>query len=125
LPNIRFAPSFKWLGERLEQLRGRTLVTTTKRNGNGEFTVVSQFYFRGQRDIAVLGCLKFPIHFEVVHQVLPTIAEADVADRSPRETAAARHEQVSVLPLRVKEFVIADLRTPSGVAGTTAGQVWR
>src|SRR5262249_59196657 len=44
------------------------------------------------------------------HEVLPAIAEADVADRSPGETAAASHEQMDVLPLRVKHLVIAELQ---------------
>src|SRR5215831_2394567 len=116
---------FKRSCQRLEQLRGRALVASTKPKGNCKFASVRQIHFRGQRDVAVLGSREFPVHLEMVHQVLPAIAEADVADRSPGETAAACHEQMDVLPLRMEQFVVAELRVPSGVTGAEASQVWR
>ena len=109
----------------MEQFRNRALVTSTKRNSDRKFSAVRQIDFAGQRDVAVLSGLKFPVHFEIVHQVLPTVAETDVTDRSPRETAAACHEQVHVLALGVEQFVIADFRTRPGVAGTKTAEVRR
>ena len=91
LTNIAFAFFCKGFGQRLKQFRRSALVTSTKCNRDREFTVVRQIDFAGQGDIPVRSCSELPIHFEVVHQILPTIAEADVADRAPGETAAGCH----------------------------------
>ena len=60
-----------------------------------------------------------------MHQVLPAIAEADVTDRAPGETATARHEQMNVLPYGVHQFATADFSARPGVAATKTGQVRR
>ena len=125
LANIRFAMRLKRLCQRLEQLRRRALVTATKRNGDCEFTVVREIDLAGQCDVALLGCLKFPVHFEVMHQVLPAVAKADIAHGSAREISAACHDKVNTVALRVDQFAVADFRTPSGVAGANATQVRR
>ena len=88
-----------------------------------EFTVVWKIDFAGQRDIAVLGFAKLPVHFEIVHQILPAVAGADIADRPARETGAACHNQVNVFALSVDEFDTADFGTPPGVAGAVARDV--
>jgi hypothetical protein len=66
-----------------------------------------------------------PIHFEVIHQILPTIAEADVADRTPGETATACHKQMNVLALCVHQFVITELSARPRVTGAKTAQVRR
>ena len=79
--------------------------------------------FACQRDVALLGCAKLPVHLEIVHEILPTIAETDVTDRAARKTGAARHDQVNVFPLSADEFDTANFNTPPGVAGAKAGNV--
>src|SRR4029077_1906087 len=111
----------KRVRQRLEQLDGRALVAAAKCNGDGEFAAAWKIYFASQRDVALLGGAEFPIHFEIVHHVLPAIAEADIANRSARETRAACDDQVNVFALRVHDFDSADFRTPRGVACTTPG----
>ena len=66
---------------------------------------------------------KFPIHFEIIHQILPTIAGADKADGPPRKPAAASHDQMNIFALGMKQFVAADFRTPTGVARAMARDV--
>src|SRR4029077_12599123 len=88
-----------------------------------EFIGRRQMDFACQRDVAVLGCAKLPVHFEIVHEILPTVTETDVADRSARETGAARHDQVNVLAVGADEFDTAHFRTPAGVTSAKAGDV--
>ena len=47
LTNIRFAFFLEGLGQRLEQLRGRALVTSTECNSDRKFTAVRQIDFTG------------------------------------------------------------------------------
>jgi hypothetical protein len=113
----------KRLGHRLEQLRGCALVASTKRHGDCELASLREIDFACSCDVAVLGCLKLPVHFEIVHQVLPTIAKADITDGPARETGTARHDEVNVFALSVDEFDSADFGTPSGIARATSGYV--
>src|SRR5207248_10883355 len=102
---------------------GCALVAATKCSRDREFIGGWQIDFAGQCDIAVLGCAKLPVHFEIVHKILPTVAETDIADRSAREAGAACHDQVDVFALSADEFDTAHFRTPAGVAGATTGDV--
>src|SRR6266498_715150 len=111
------------LGQRLEQLGGCALVAAAKCDSQREFTGAWKIDFPGQRDVAVLGCLKLPVHFEIVHKVLPAVAETDVADRATREAGAACHDQVNVLALSADEFDTAHFSTPPGIAGAEAVDV--
>src|SRR6185437_15585921 len=113
----------EWLSQGLEQLGRCALVAAAKRDSHGEFTVVWKIDFPGQGDIAVLGRLKLPVHFEMAHKVLPTIAETDIADRATREAGAARHDQVNVFALGTDELDTAHFSPPAGVAGAEAGDV--
>src|ERR1044072_8829342 len=92
LADICLAMRLERLSHRLEQLGSGALITAAKCHGHAELTIVWKVDFSGQRDIAVKGRLELPVHFEIVHQVLPTIAETDVAYGTPRETAAACHD---------------------------------
>jgi hypothetical protein len=107
----------------LEQLCDRALVAAAKRDSHGEFTAAWKIDFPGQRDIAVLGRLKLPVHFEMVHKILPTIAETDIADRATREAGAACHDQVNVFALSADEFDTTHFSPPPGIAGAEAGDV--
>src|SRR4029453_10543920 len=111
LTNIAFALLGEGLGERLEQFGSGALVTSTKRNSDCKFPARRQIDFAGQRDIPVRSCSKLPVHLEIVHQILPAIAEADVTDRAPGEPTAACHEQMNAVALCVHQFVITDFRT--------------
>jgi hypothetical protein len=59
----------------------------------------------------------------MLHQVLPAVAETDVADRPARETNAACHDQVKIFALSVDEFDAADFRTPTRVVRAGSGYV--
>src|SRR5205814_6017145 len=99
LTDVSCAMRFKRVRQRLEQLGRRALIASTERNGNCEFTAVWNRYFARQRDVPVFRCGKFPFHFEMLRQVLPTVAEADVADRPADETGIACDDQMNVLSL--------------------------
>jgi hypothetical protein len=97
----------------------------SERDGDCEFTTFRQIDLRGQRDVTVPGCLKFPVHFKVVHQVMPAVAKADIADRPAREVSAACHDEVNPVALRVDQFAIAYFRILSGVTGAKPIEVQR
>src|SRR5258705_8431180 len=88
LPDIPLAVRLKRLGQRLEQFGGCALVAPSARNGDREFTVAREIDFARERNVAVLGAAELPVHFEIVYQVLPTIAGANVADRAASESRA-------------------------------------
>src|SRR5439155_14565160 len=66
---------------------------------------------------------ELPVHFEITHQVLPTVAEAYITDGSAGKTSAACHDKVNVFALGADEFCGADFRAPGGVAGAATGNV--
>src|SRR5207244_8806797 len=99
------------------------LVTSTERESNCELAAIWEIDLASSCDVAIHGFLKLPIHFEIVHQVLPTITEADVTDGASRETGAACHDQVNVFALSVDEFDTADFRTPRRVVGAASSYV--
>ena len=107
----------------MEQLGCCALVAAAKCDSHGEFTGVWKNNFPRQRDIAVQSGLKLPVHFEIVHQVLPTIAETDIAYRATREAGAARHNQVNVYALRADKLDTAHLNAPPRVARAETGDV--
>src|SRR5436305_14666124 len=63
--------------------------------------------FACQRDVALLGCSKLPVHLEIVHEILPTIAETDVTDRAARKACGARHDKVNVLALSADKLTLS------------------
>ena len=107
----------------MEQLGSSALVAAAKCYGDCKFAGGWQIDFAGQRDIAVLGCGKLPIHFEIVHKILPTVAETDIADRPAREAGAARHDQVNIFALGADELDTAHLNAPPRVTGAETGDV--
>src|SRR4029453_7455488 len=119
------------LSQRLEQLGGCALITAAKGYSHCEFTGAWKIDFPGQRNISVPARLKLPVptkrpvHFEIVHEALPTITETDIANRAAREASAARHDQVNVFTLSSEQLDTAHIRTPAGVAGAKAGDVRR
>src|ERR1700677_3869764 len=60
---------------------------------NYKFPVVADVDLAGQRDISVGRGTELPVHFEVVHQVLPAVAPADKAATSASEATTRRHDQ--------------------------------
>ena len=68
---------------------------------------------------------KFPVHFEIVHQILPAVAGADVTDRAAGESACCSHDQMNAVALGVDQCAGADFRTPPGIAGAESRQVRR
>jgi hypothetical protein len=64
----------------LEQLGRCALVAAAKCYRERELAGVWKIDFPGQCDVAVLSRLELPLHFKMVHNVLPAIAETDIAD---------------------------------------------
>src|SRR5262249_19826562 len=108
---------------RLEQLGRCTLVAAAKRDSHGEFARTWKINFTGQCDISVHGRLKLPIHFEIVHKVLPAVAETDIADRATRKAGATCHDQVNVFAFSGDDFDTANFSQSPGVAGAKPGNV--
>ena len=79
--------------------------------------------FARQRDVAMPGGAEFPVHLEIVHQILPAVAGADIPNGSPRKPCAASHDQMHTLALGMEQVVAADFRTPTGVARALARNV--
>src|SRR6185503_16230378 len=121
LPDIRFALTIKWFSQGKKQLGHCGLVSAATGNGDGEFTAV-QFDFSRECDVASLGGAELPIHLEIVHQILPAITGANVANRAPAESRAARKGDVNVFALSEDESAGADFSAASGVAGAIGRQ---
>ena len=79
--------------------------------------------FAGQRDVALLGRVELPVHFEIAHQILPAVAGADIADRATGETWTAAHDEVDGLTLGANESGVADFTTPPAIAGAIPGDM--
>ena len=124
LPNIGFAMNIERFRQRLQQLRHSALVTPAQSNRDRKFIAVLKIDFPGQRNVAVLRGRKFPVHFEIIHQILPTVARPDIANRPPQKSAAASHDQMQIFALGMKQFVAADFGTPTRVARAVAREVW-
>ena len=84
---------------------------------------VRQIDLPGQSDVAVPGLSEFPIHLEIVHQVLPAVAESDVTDGALREIGRAAERHIDVLPLRVEKLPAIQSAPPSRVVFARALQV--
>src|SRR5471032_886476 len=89
LTDILLALVGEWSCERLQKLGGSAVAIAPEAHAQSELHSAGQINFPGQGDVTIRGLFKFPIHFEVVHQVLPAVAESDVADRSLREIGCA------------------------------------
>lgn len=79
---------------------------------------------RRQRDMTVLRLFEFPIHREIVHQVLPAIAVANVADGAPREIRLAPEQHADVFALPLEELPATQSAPPRRVVLARAFQVW-
>src|SRR6185437_6962827 len=123
LPNIGFAMNIEWFRERLQQLRHSALVTSAEGNRDRKFITVLKIDFSSESNVTVLGGRKFPVHFEIIHQVMPTVARTNIADRPPQKSAAASHYQMQIFALGMKQFVAADFGGPSGIARAVAREV--
>ena len=110
-------------GQRLQQFGGGALADM----GHYSLWPVStlKINFAGQRNVSIFRARKFPIHFEIVDQVLPPVALADVTNGAPGKAAAAADHQVHARALGLHQFVAGDFKTPPGVAGPVAGNVRR
>src|ERR1700724_96079 len=101
--------------QRLQQVGGSALVAVPQSNCDCEFISALKIDFTGKRNISILSGAEFPVHLEIIHQVLPTVTRADIADRTPRKTSIAADYEVKAASLRAKQFVRADFTTPSGI----------
>src|SRR6516164_8127614 len=72
---------------------------------------------------AVLGGGELPVHFEVIHQVLPAVAETYKPNGTPREAGATAHDEMEISPLRVEQFHCTDFATPSGISRAVSRNV--
>src|SRR5881398_4017562 len=59
----------------------------------------------------------------MLHQILPTVAEAYVTNRTASETGIACDDQMNVLSLSMDNFAAANFRTPRRIARATTGYV--
>src|SRR5947209_6421439 len=85
--------------QRLRKNRGGCVQPVAEGDANGELTAFAEIDLRHYGHIAVLGALKFPVHGEVVVDVLPAIAEAHKAAGGAPEVMVASHCQPrAVLP---------------------------
>src|SRR5260221_6563593 len=111
--------------QRLQQVGGSALVAVPQSNCDCEFISALKIDFTGKRNVSILSGAEFPVHVEITHQVLPTVASADVADRTPRKTGIAAHYEVKAAALRAKQFVRADFTTPPGITHAIPRNVLR
>ncbi len=112
-------------GQRLQELSRGALHAVSERNAEGEFHPPRQINLSRQRDVAVLSLFKFPVHFEIVHQVLPAIAVANVADGAPREIGLAAEHHADLFTLRFKELPVAQSAPLGAVVIASAFHVRR
>lgn len=94
--------------------------------GEDEFAVASgQVDFPSARDIAIFGALIFPLHLEVLREVLPSVGGADESDGHffPWDgTGQSEGGAVVVGEEHRDAFVVSD---PAGVAVAAVGEVGR
>src|SRR6516164_6100298 len=74
---------------------------------------------------AVLGGGELPVQFEVIHQVLPAVAETYKPNGTAREAGAAAHDKMEISPLRAEQFHGTDFATPSRIPRTVSRNVRR
>src|ERR1035437_307353 len=113
------------LCQRLDQLRHCALTTFPKSNGDRKGLPALRNDLARQRDVAMPGGAKLPVHLEIVRQILPTVAGPDIPNGSPQKSFAATHDQMHPLALGVEQVVAAGFRTPTGVARALACNVRR
>ncbi len=73
-----------------------------KSDAEGEFEIFAEVDFAGQGDVSVVRAMKLPLHIQVAHEVLPSVALPDIADRAPNEVGRATETQVNVLAMGVE-----------------------
>src|SRR3984957_17799838 len=64
-----------------------------KRDRDHKLAVHADVNLAGQRDIAVSRRTEFPVHCEVIHQVLPAVAASYIATTGAAESAISRHDE--------------------------------
>src|ERR1700688_3124509 len=114
----------KRYSQRLNQVGSGTFIALSEGNGDREFISAPQIDFTGQRDVTFLGGGELPVHLEIVHQILPTIAETHVANRTARKAGIAAHNNVKAFPLSTQQLVCADFRGPPRISRTVSSNVW-
>src|SRR5258706_15711879 len=50
-----------------------------------KFEPLRKIYLASQRNIAIDGLLEFPVHFKIVHYILPAVTVTDIPDRAACE----------------------------------------
>jgi hypothetical protein len=113
----------KRCGQRLQQLGTGTLETSANGDSDVKFLPVLEVNFAGQRNVSIFDGAEFPVHFEIVHQVPPTVAGTDKTNRAAGKTRAAAHDQMRAFAFGAEKFVAADFRTPAGVARAVTRKV--
>ena len=113
--DVRFSMEIERYCKRLQQVGCSALVAVPQSNCDCEFISALKIDFTGQRNVSILSGAEFPVHVEITHQVLPTVASADVADRTARKTGIAADYEVKASALRAEQFVRADFTTPPGI----------
>jgi hypothetical protein len=83
--NVSFAMLLDRHTQRLQQGRDRIVATVTEGNGHGEVSASTKRQLTRQRHVAVEGTVKFPGHLEVLREVGPPIARADIPAGQPFE----------------------------------------
>src|SRR5512140_2817401 len=110
--------------QRLQQLGHRALRTFPKSYGDRKGVPVLRNDLASQRNVAMPGRAEFPVHLEISHQILPTVAGTDIPDGSSRKPFAASHDQMHTLVLGMEQGIPSNFRTPTGVARALARKVW-
>src|ERR1051326_780343 len=103
------------LRQRLQQSGHCALICFPGRNCDCKLIAALKIDFPRQRDVATLRGMEFPVHFEMIHQILPSIAGTDKSDGSPQKPSAASHDEMNIFALGMEQSVAADFGTPAGV----------
>src|SRR5579862_6853183 len=122
LADKSLAMNFKILGQRLEQLGDGALVAAPAGDSNGKLAVIRLINFSSQGDVAVFRPAKFPIHPEIILQILPAIAGANVTHRAATKSATGRHDHVHSAALGMEQISFADFTASSGIVDAVGGQ---
>src|SRR5262249_47691996 len=77
----------------LTQHRHRCVPPVAEAYPDGKLIALREVDLTGYRNVTLFSAIEFPVHFEVVMQVLPAIARAHEAARSAGETAITSQRQ--------------------------------
>src|SRR3954453_12420448 len=82
--------------ERVQEGRDRTVPRVTKCQAQREVGSFSNVQFTGERDVSIFGVGEFPVHFQIVEQVGPTIGLAHISARTAEEGRRGGHGQPEI-----------------------------